>query len=252
MRLWQLRKHWEGLAAKDPLWAVLTSPDKHGNRWKIDEFFATGVAEVERDLQRVREVAGALPKGAALDFGCGAGRLTQALGAHFPAVTGVDISRGMIEVAKSRCRNPSVDFVHNTRSDLRAFKDGSLGFVYSRITLQHIAPRYTRRYLGEFVRVLAAGGVLSVQIPARVPAGDPPERLKFSAWPPTLVMRIRRYLRYHHPGWFPDTPKMQMYALDRDEVEAILKQAGARVLCVDSTAHGHVENLTYIARKAGV
>jgi hypothetical protein len=83
-----------------------------------------------------------------------------------------------------------------------------------------------------------------------VPAGDPPERFQFSFWPPTAWMRIKRYVRYHHPGWFPGTPKMQMYALPKDEVLACLARDGADVLAVEKGAHDAFENFTYIARKA--
>lgn len=248
MKLWQLRRHWDALAKDDPFWAVLTSSEKQGNRWAIDEFFSTGVAEVERDLARVRACDPRLGTGSALDFGCGAGRLTQALSRHFGRVIGVDISERMVALAREHSHEGSVSFAHNARPDLRMFPDGSFDFVYSRITLQHIAPRYTRRYLREFIRVLAPGGVISVQIPERVPPGDPPDRLRFSFWPPTMWMRVSRHIRYHHPGWFPDTPKMQMYALPRDEVVAIIARAGAELLSVERSEHGAVENNIYIAR----
>jgi SAM-dependent methyltransferase len=249
MRLWQVRRHWDALAKDDPFWAVLTESRKQGNRWAIDEFYSTGVAEVEKDLAAVRLREPGLRLKRALDFGSGTGRLTFALGRHFEQATGVDISEAMVALAREHCRNPRVDFVHNTRPDLAVFADGSFDFVYSRITLQHIAPRYTRAYLREFIRVLAPGGIMSVQIPDRVPAGDPPDRLRFSVWPPTMWMRIKRHVRYHHPGWFPDTPKMQMYALPRAEVAAVLEGAQAELLCAESGEHGDVDNYVYIARK---
>ena len=251
MKLWQLQRHWDALARSDPYFAVLTNADKQGNRWALDEFFSTGTAEVDKDLARVRECGAALAAGHALDFGCGAGRLTQALARHFGRVTGVDISAGMIALAREHCADGRVEFVHNPRPDLRAFPPNSFSFVYSRITLQHIAPAYTMRYLGEFARVLAPGGILSIQIPDRVPAGDPPDRLRFSMWPPTMWMRISRHVRYHHPGWFPGTPKMQMYALPRLAVLECLSGAGVEVLAVDCYEHDEVVNLTYIARKCG-
>jgi SAM-dependent methyltransferase len=249
MKLWQVRRHWDALAKDDPFWAVLTESRKQGNRWAIEEFFATGVGEAQRDVARAREFEPGLRMGSALDFGCGAGRLTQGLARHFGRATGVDISERMVALAREHCRDPRVSFELNARPDLRLFPDGAFDFVYSRITLQYIAPRYTRRYLAEFVRVLAPGGVLSVQVPERVPAGDPPDRLRFSFWPPTMWMRVSRHVRYHHPGWFPGTPKMQMYALPRREVEDLLARAGAQVLSVERSQHGAVENNIYIARR---
>jgi SAM-dependent methyltransferase len=251
MNLWQLRRHWDALARVDPYFAVLTDSGKQGNRWASDEFFRTGVAEADSDMARIRQLAPDLPLRHALDFGCGAGRLTQGLARHFARVTGVDISGRMVDLAREQNHDARVAFVHNPRPDLRAFGDNSFDLVCSRITLQHIAPRYTRRYLREFVRVLSPGGVMLAQVPARVPAGDPPERLRFSFWPPTLWMRTKRYVRYHRPGWFSGTPKMQMYAVPREEVLGWLAAAGAEVLSVERDEHEGLENLTYIARKRG-
>jgi ubiquinone/menaquinone biosynthesis C-methylase UbiE len=251
MKLWQVRRHWDALARDDPFWAVLTESRKRGNRWAIEEFYSTGVAEVEKDLAAARSREPHLQLKRALDFGCGAGRLTLALGRHFERATGVDISEKMVALAREHSADPRVEFVHNVRPDLAVFEDGAFDFVYSRITLQHIAPQYTRRYLREFVRILRPGGLMSVQIPDQVPAGDPPDRLRFSIWPPTMWMRIKRHVRYHHPGWFPDTPKMQMYALPRAEVAAVLAEAGAELLSAEKGEHGDVDNYVYIARRKG-
>ena len=249
MKLWQVQRHWDALAKADPLWAVLTESDKQGKRWTKEEFFSTGVAEAEADVGRARSLEPRLRRESALDFGCGAGRLTHGLALHFSRVTGVDISGRMVALAREHNRNDRVDFVQNPRPPLGLFADGSFDFVYSRITLQHIAPRYIRRYLREFIRVLAPGGVMSVQVPATVPAGDPPERFRLSFWPPTVWMRARRYVRYHYPGWFSGTPKMQMYAVAREGVLECLADGGAEVLSVDADGHAGFENLIYIARK---
>jgi SAM-dependent methyltransferase len=249
MKLWQVQRHWDALAKSDPLWAVLTDAGKDGQRWSISEFYATGVAEVEADLARLARLLPAFPTERALDFGCGAGRLTQALATRYSTVVGLDISGQMVALARRHNPNPRVTFVQSGRSDLREFPDGSFDLVYSRITLQHIAPRYTSGYLREFVRVLAPGGVALIQVPASVPPGDPPERFQFSLWPPTIWMRVKRYVRYHYPGWFPGTPKMQMYALPRVEVEALLTGAGAEILSVERSAAAGFENLAYAARK---
>jgi SAM-dependent methyltransferase len=247
MRLWQVRKHWNALAERDPLWAVLTKDEKAGGRWNAEEFFATGLAEVERDLASIRQSHPGLGTASALDFGCGVGRLTQGLARHFGEVRGVDISEHMIALAREHCRLPNVRFDHNVRADLRAYPDGAFDLVYSRITLQHIAPAYSLGYLREFVRVLAPGGAVSVQVPASVPAGDPPDRFEFSPWPPTLWMRLMRSARYRFPGWFPGTPKMQMYALSETRVRECLEAAGAQVIAVEASERDGISSRTYLA-----
>jgi hypothetical protein len=40
------QQDWERLAEVDPLWAVLTAPDRKGGGWNEADFFATGEDEV--------------------------------------------------------------------------------------------------------------------------------------------------------------------------------------------------------------
>src|SRR5258707_194558 len=79
------------------------------------------------------------PSRRALDFGWGAGRLSQAIARRMAEVDGVDIARSMVDLAGrhnrygDRCR-----YRVNTAPDLRLFGDGAFDFVYSSIVLQHI------------------------------------------------------------------------------------------------------------------
>jgi SAM-dependent methyltransferase len=245
MKLWQTRRHWEKFARTDPLWAVLTAPDKTNRRWDHAEFFATGRATIEGELARVRAIAPRLRFGHALDFGCGVGRLTQALAQDFARVTGVDISTQMVALA--RAYNPPRDrvtFVHNPRPDLTCFASGTFDFVYSLFTLQHIAPAYAHGYIREFIRVLAPDGVALFQIPAR--SIIPPPR-RFSWWPGTLATRFWRLANRSLAA----QPIMEMHAIPRDAVLATLAAAGAEVLDVSRyDPEGQMlESYGYIARK---
>ena len=50
MSLERHQQDWERLAEVDALWAVLTAPGRKGGRWDVDEFFATGEAEIAQSL----------------------------------------------------------------------------------------------------------------------------------------------------------------------------------------------------------
>ena len=249
MRLWQTRRHWEKLARTDPFWAVLSSPEKKGNRWTAAEFFAAGREEVATIMASVQRRAPGLRHGHALDFGCGVGRLSQGLADHFERVTGVDIAAPMLELAREHNRHGDrVDYRHNTRPDLALFADHTFDFVCSIITLQHIAPEYSRRYLVEFVRVLAPGGVALFQIPTAV---APPERWRHSFWPPTLATRLRRFTFRFLNRSAAFQPVMGMNAIPPDEVGALIVAAGAELLDryrYDATG-SDVESLAYLVRK---
>ena len=75
---------WDQAGKDDPLWSVLSVPGMQG-RWKADEFFETGVREIAEVMRYLERQGIAVEKGRALDFGCGVGRLSQALASHFQA-----------------------------------------------------------------------------------------------------------------------------------------------------------------------
>jgi SAM-dependent methyltransferase len=176
MSLKDLQHSWDQLGAKDAMWAVLTGPLAASRAWDRDAFFQTGVDEIAHALRRVQAVGADVRRGRALDFGCGVGRLSQALAGEFEQVDGVDLAPSMIRQARElngfpdRCR-----YHRNDRADLAIFPSSTFDFIYTTITLQHMAPQYSRRYIEEFFRVARPGAVVMFQIPAeRVPVPDPP------------------------------------------------------------------------------
>lgn len=166
-----VRDVWERLGADDPYWAVLTEETFHGGNGRA-EFFQLGRQEV-RDALAVLERHGR-PRGeVAVDFGCGVGRLTYALGEHFAQVTGVDVATSMLDEANAH--NPAPDrvrFVHNTSTTL-PFPDNSVDLVLSIITMQHMPPSLSIRYLLDMVRITRPGGHLMFQLPSHLPRPVP-------------------------------------------------------------------------------
>lgn len=243
MDLAKVRRDWNRLAETDPLWAVYVKPGTKGGRWREDEFFATGEQEIAGAMGHLAGLGVDPPRGRALDFGCGVGRLTRPLSGHFDEVVGVDISPRMIELAEAgnpageRCR-----FVLNDRPDLGVFPDASFDLVYASLVLQHLPPDHARGYLREFGRVLRPGGVVICQIPVR-----PTRSVKgilFRLAPDALLRLGQRVLlRYPAP--------MAMHGMDPDTVAAVLGETGVRI--VDAVGQngygGHWHDLRYFAVK---
>jgi SAM-dependent methyltransferase len=235
MRLSGLRRHWNEYGKKDPFWAILTAPDKKGNRWSIDEFLQTGRDEIAGIVAYLDERGLARARRRALDFGCGAGRLTHALAAYFESVIGVDIAPSMIDIARRlHAGIPGVEFRVNGSNQLDSIESGSIDLVYTRLVLQHMAPRFIRGYLAEFVRVLAPGGVLVFQLPGenalpvKVDGGGIKKLLPL---PVISMIRAVRQLR--------EFPRMEIHGLARADVERLLTGLGAPVVdVVDDRAHG--------------
>jgi SAM-dependent methyltransferase len=167
MRLRDLQRNWQRMAETDPLWAISTAPEYKAHKWDLEQFFASGVKEIRDAMTDVRAARPDLARGTALDFGCGVGRLSQALADHFDHVTGVDIAPAMIGQGRELNRHgEGVCYVLNESSDLSQFSASSFDFIYSAITLMHMEPRYSTRYIAEFVRLLRPDGAALFQLPA--------------------------------------------------------------------------------------
>ena len=168
MNLTDLQRHWDAFGRHDPMWAILTDPARKGGRWTADEFFATGVAEIGGVMADARALGLPAQRRRALDFGCGLGRLTQALAAHADHALGLDVAPSMIDQARVFNRyGARVEYRVQAAPPFDAIPDRSVDLVYTSRVLQHIAPEYSRRYISELARVLAPGGVLSFDVPSR-------------------------------------------------------------------------------------
>jgi SAM-dependent methyltransferase len=177
-----LQATWDALGSDDPLGVILGYPERRRD-WDADEFFRTGEAEIDATLARGERFELPERRERALDFGCGVGRLTQAMCRHFERADGVDIAPSMIAAADRLNRHGERCRYHLNESDSLTFLDsGSFDFVYSALVLQHMAPDLARRYLAELVRVLRPGGLLVVQVPSgRIPQAKLPRNAVLAA-----------------------------------------------------------------------
>jgi SAM-dependent methyltransferase len=175
MRLVAVKRHWERLGRRDPFWAALTIPDKRHGRWAREQFFRSGADEMTAVLRRAERLGLDVSRRRALDFGCGAGRVTQAMAEEFQHVDGVDISAPMVRAARRYNRHGERCTYHlNVAADLKLFGDARYALVYSTLVLQHMEPRDSKTYIGELMRVLAPDGLLVFQLPSHRTGSDPP------------------------------------------------------------------------------
>lgn len=155
----RMRADWNQRASEDAYYYVA-----FGRREQDDEeFFATARDVVRGLTAELKRLSG---RGAALEIGCGPGRLMRPIAAHFGEVHGVDVSDEMIRLARERLRDvPNAHPAVTSGSDLAQFPDGKFDFVYSYAVFQHIPSReVVFQYLREAWRVLKAGGVLRCQL----------------------------------------------------------------------------------------
>ncbi len=221
MDLKKLQKNWNKFGKDDPLWAILTDPSKRHGKWSLDEFFYTGTQEILSTMNYVESLNIQLSKKRALDFGCGVGRLTQALANHFDEVYGVDISPSMIELANTYNRyGNKCKYYLNERDDLALFDDNFFDFIYTNITLQHIEPIYSKKYIKEFVRVLSQNGVLIFQLPSEDVSKI---RSLIRNFLPSLLNVYRRLK-------FRSMAVMEVHGIKKEEVLKLLDPLGVKVI----------------------
>jgi SAM-dependent methyltransferase len=231
MALKHVQQTYDALGADDPLYAVLSFPGKQGNRWDPEVFFNRGEKEIDAVLADLEARGVVVARRRALDFGCGVGRLTQALARHFEHVDGVDISRTMVEAANGYNRHGDRCNYHvNTVPDLSLFDNGAFDFVYSNITLQHIPPEASEGYIQEFFRVLAPGGIALFQVPSGRRRSTNGLAVAWYRFRSGTLRRAWKRLR--------GKPPVEIHSVHRERVLELIDQSGGRLL--DSWQEGSV------------
>src|SRR5215469_1989438 len=168
----QMRADWNARANEDANYYVAFGRREQDN----DEFFATAgdvLRDLEAQLPRLRG------REAALEIGCGPGRLMRPMSRHFAEIHGVDVSDEMVRLAAERLRDaPNAHPHHGSGAGLELFSDDRFDFVYSYAVFQHIPSRdVVFRYLAEARRVLKPGGALRCQL-----NGLPPHARQYDTW----------------------------------------------------------------------
>jgi len=219
---------WRELGQTQPYWAVLSHPDFRSESLtpdKIEAFYASGPFHIGPIAEALKALTGRLPSGRALDFGCGVGRLAEAMQAYAQQVTGVDISPGMLELA--RARGSRVAYADQ-------IPKGPFDWINSFIVFQHIPPPRGEAILQELLGKLADGGVISLQLTVW--------RDQNREWPKdeeTVRGIFRKKVKGDRLLSLP-VGHIHMYDYDLSRVVRLLNLAGIEEIRLVSTNHdGH-------------
>jgi ubiquinone/menaquinone biosynthesis C-methylase UbiE len=218
-------RDWEEMAKLDPLWAILSEPEKRFGNWDPTDFFRTGEVEIAGLMKTAQQMGLPRQHKHAIDFGCGIGRLTRALKSHFQVCHGVDISSRMLEMA----RRLTTDCDFRQANDLSSFKDGSADLIYSNLVLQHQPDRaHVVHLIGDMLRVLAPGGLLVFQMPVHLPLRNriQPRRRAYRV---LRALGVGESIAYQKLKLSP----IRMLWLPRGNVESIVRAAGGETIRVD-------------------
>jgi len=240
---------WEELAQLDPLWAVASSPQLRHGKWDEEEFYAVGRRKVRKLMKRLDELRVPERSARALDFGCGAGRLTLPLADRFEKVVGVDIAPSMLALARTRAAGrPGIEFRLDDTGDQSLLAGESFDLVYSGLVLQHLpSVAAALACLERLCAAVGPGGALVVQIAIWLRVHGP---LRIRQRLYTLLRRagVPARVLYRRAGLHP----MTMICVPRERVEACVRGAGLAIVRTDERANGDLGSVTiYAARSSG-
>ena len=173
--------YWEGQGSENPWWAVLTNRSL-GVDIPIEEklsFYDTGIGAVEEMKSHFAELSmKPVWAGRAMDLGCGLGRMSNALSAlGFEDVLCVDQAPSFLAAAQkalseldgrgaiAKGASKSVKFVHSGPDLSCQVQPGTVDFVHSILTLQHMKPQLQVAYIEQMCDALKVNGIGYLGIP---------------------------------------------------------------------------------------
>ncbi len=161
---------WEKKARENPLHAIMTVPEYRD--LTLDDLAAgppPAFLEKGRDIYRRMVEQFLAPDERArrldmFDYGCGAGRIMNAVFEAGHGANGADISPTMIEACRAVVPAAGLTAVVDEQGQIPA-ADEAFDVVYSFAVVQHIKSLTAHdRAIDEMIRILRPGGLLSIQV----------------------------------------------------------------------------------------
>lgn len=229
---------WNGIAG-EPFYGVTADPGMFRSSLdagKLDHFWQSGRAEIGTLLGELRHLFGDFQPKTGIDFGCGVGRLTQAMAEHLDQVVGIDVAEAMLEEAM-RHAPQNCRFV-------RDIPDGEYDWINSAIVFQHIHPENGFTILRRLLEALTPSGAVSIQLTAYKTGSAmtfPYEGLTATFWDGET---IRPLIESPHPSG-----TMMMYDYDLNRTMALLHSHGIDRTMLIHTDHGGCHGVYILGRR---
>lgn len=244
----QSDRDWEEWGKSDPYFAVLSLPKFHKDQIKNhrQEFWNRGEIEVEEIIQNYEQAFGSLPRGRALDFGCGVGRLTLPLSLRFDEVISVDVSPSMLAELRRNMEQANRSNIQPEESDDDLTRvTGTFDLVVSVIVLQHIPVRRGMMLLERLIEKVRAGGGCHLHVSVRREVGT---FRQVAYWIRDHIVLARPIMNLI-AGLPLGRPGMQMNAYPISSILSLFHKAGMDQLRLTLSDHGEVLTATFTAKK---
>lgn len=230
---------WAMLGEGEPFFGVLSAPRflrANITPEALEEFWATGRNEMNGFRQLICTHFGDFSDASALDFGCGVGRLTRAMGEMCKKVTGLDISPGMLAEAR-RHASANVNYVS-------ALGDETFDWLNSIIVFQHIPPKRGYQLMDDLLARVNPGGALSLHVTL----------FKDESFLTHLLPSLRRgqwdgerFVSFNDVQG--EVGGMEMYDYDMSRVIEMTSRHGFHNLIIQHTNHGGCHGVIMFGRK---
>ncbi len=175
-------------------------------KW-YDDHAADYAAKIKKktQLEELKKFCKLLPPNSlVLDAGCAAGRDSGILKEQGFKVTGVDLSRGLLEIAEKE--NPNIDFINANFLDL-PFANNSFSGIWASAALVHFQTQnQVKKALLEFKRVLKNQGVIYLSMQNR--AGEQ------EGWVKDTHSRAGRFFQFY----------------DLEKISQLVEQCGFKII----------------------
>jgi SAM-dependent methyltransferase len=241
---------WEELARREPYFSVLTSegsPGVEGSQIATAAFLDTGEEDIASLLSAITSLLGRdMAMGSALDFGCGAGRLTLPLARRFARVVACDVAPTMLKHARQNIENAGLRNVTFLGPGLLAeLPPRDFNFVCSLLVFQYIRPAAGYQIIRTLLDLLAPGGVAALHLTFGLPNRS--------------LRRLARWIRGRWrkapdaPGALPYEKRLPSYVQMNEYEERVvhrrIEAAGARLAGRFATNQGDTPGAVLVIQK---
>lgn len=243
-------RDWQYFGQTNPYYGVLSAPEYDASNLtpeRIERFYRSGEEHVDLLTRRMTDLLGAPQRfRLAVDFGCGVGRLTIPLARRADQAIGLDVSDGMLELARQRSETEGLGNVSLLRSDDQLSNlTGQPDFIHSYIVFQHIPVDRGMRIVRGLVDRLASGGFGALHLTF---GPTDPSRASGRRAAQNRRKRLVKAVLNRLPN-FVMRPYMQMNDYPPTEMLTLLHAAGCTSVTLDLIDHEGDLGAYYLFRK---
>jgi len=229
---------WEKFGQTDPYFGVCSGEIFKSTTLTDDAlktFFESGEEHVNHVLDVLNWMSAQKVKlKSVLDFGCGTGRLILPFSSKAERVTGIDVSRSMLNEAEKNLKRRGINNVELIQSNsLDVLQDRKFDLVHTYIVLQHVPVSSGYELIQSLLNAIAPGGYAMIHFTYRDERSvfkDVTYHLRFKY---KLLAQLSNIIKGKSPG----APDMQMNNYDLNQVFRIVEEAGVKNFYSEFTNH---------------